>query len=173
MSEGAPPAASASRGQTVPRRWTLHGLNNGLIFAATYHLVSLLPRPVSYAIGHVGTWLAWWLMPNTRLAVADNLRAIFPAESASQLERRALTTLRSYARDVIDFLRALKTPPAEARRLFEARPQDLDLFNRLLADGRGLILVTGHYGNWEVGSVFMRHVFGTGLTIPTQLLGSI
>jgi KDO2-lipid IV(A) lauroyltransferase len=165
VSERAPSAASASRGQPVPRRWTLHGLNNGLIFAATYHLVSFLPRPVSYAIGHVGTWLAWRLMPDTRLAVADNLRALFPLESALQLERRALTTLRSYARDVIDFLRALETPPADAHRLFEARPRDLDLFNGLLADGRGLILVTGHYGNWEVGSVFMRHVFGTGLTI--------
>ena len=28
----------------VPRRWTLHGLNSGPIFAATYHGVRLLPR---------------------------------------------------------------------------------------------------------------------------------
>ena len=28
----------------APRRWTLHGLNNGLIFSATYHGVRLLPR---------------------------------------------------------------------------------------------------------------------------------
>ena len=149
----------------MPRRWTLHGLNNGVIFTLTCRGVSLLPRRVSYAIGHVGTWLAWRLMSGTREAVADNLRALFPGEDQRRLERRSLTTLRAYAQDVIDFLRALEISPRGARALFEARDQDLELFRTLLARQRGIILVTGHYGNWEIGSVFMRHVFEVPLTI--------
>ena len=35
---------------------------------------------MSYAIGDVGTWLAWRLMDRTRAALADNLRALFPDE---------------------------------------------------------------------------------------------
>jgi KDO2-lipid IV(A) lauroyltransferase len=149
----------------VPRRWTLHGLNNGAIFRATYRGVSFLPRRISYAIGHVGTWIAWRLMPGTRAAVADNLRALFPEEPQSRLERRALDTLRAYAQDVIDFLRALKASEAETRAIFEARPVDLDLFHKLLARERGIILVTGHYGNWEIVSVFMQRVFKQRLAI--------
>jgi KDO2-lipid IV(A) lauroyltransferase len=149
----------------VPRRWTLHGLNNGAIFRATYRGVSFLPRRVSYAIGHVCTWIAWRAMPGTRQALADNLRAIFPDDSDRQLERRGLDTLRAYAQDVIDFLRALKAGDEETRATFEARPADLDLFEQLLARGRGIILVTGHYGNWEIGSVFMQRVFNQPLTI--------
>ena len=75
------PDAPADRRDAMPRRWTLHGLNNGAIFGATYRGVGVLPRAVSYAIGHVGTWLAWRLMRETREAIADNLRAIFPDES--------------------------------------------------------------------------------------------
>ena len=40
------PASDAlvARRDGVPRRWTLHGLNNGTIFGATYHGVGALPR---------------------------------------------------------------------------------------------------------------------------------
>jgi lauroyl/myristoyl acyltransferase len=159
------PSGAAIRAGAIPRRWTLHRLNNGAIFNATYRGVSALPRWVSYGIGHVGTWLAWRLMNDTRAAVADNLRPLFPSESTEQLERRALSTLRAYARDVIDFLRALQTSGRETASLFETRQEDMDLFHRLRARNRGIILVTGHYGNWEIGGVFMRRVVDFPLTV--------
>jgi lauroyl/myristoyl acyltransferase len=149
----------------VPRRWTLHGLNNGLIFTATYHGVRTLPRPVSYAIGRVGTWLAWRCMTSTRQAIADNLAPLFPDENRAALERRALETFRSYARDAIDFLRALGTPHGDPRQVFDIADEHRQLVESLLARGRGIVLITGHYGNWEVGSLLMRRALGFPLTI--------
>jgi KDO2-lipid IV(A) lauroyltransferase len=149
----------------VPRRWTLHGLNNGLIFGATCRGVAILPKRVSYAIGDAGTWLAWRLMRRTREAIADNLAALFPGESSRSRERRARVTLRWYARDVIDFLRSLDLSPADTEALFVYAPEHARLFKELLAKGRGIILVSGHYGNWEIGSVVMRRVFKLPLTI--------
>jgi len=159
------PDAPAERRDRVPRRWTLHGLNNGAIFGATYRGVGVLPRSVSYAIGRAGSWLAWRLHRGTREALADNLRAVFPDDTREALERRARGTLRAYAEDVIDFIRALRAPEAEAQALFDYRPEDAQLFVDLLAQGRGIILVTGHYGNWEVGGVFLRRVAHLPLTI--------
>jgi lauroyl/myristoyl acyltransferase len=120
---------------------------------------------VSYAIGHAGTWLAWRLMRETRSAIADNLRAIFPNESERARQRRAREILGAYARDVIDFIRALGASATEQQALFDYRPEDAQLFHDLLAKGRGLILVTGHYGNWEVGGVFLRRIMNLPLTI--------
>jgi lauroyl/myristoyl acyltransferase len=149
----------------VPRRWTLHGLNNGLIFSATYHGVRTLPRAVSYAIGHVGAWLAWRSMTTTRQALADNLAPLFPRENRASLERRALETLRSYSRDAIDFLRALGTPDGDHRQLFDIVDEHRQLFESLLAQGRGIVLITGHYGNWEAGSLLIRSALKLPLTI--------
>jgi KDO2-lipid IV(A) lauroyltransferase len=149
----------------VPRRWTLHGLNNGLIFSATYHGVRKLPRTVSYAIGHVGTWLAWRCLTSTREAIADNLAPLFPEENRASLERRALETFRSYARDAIDLLRALATPGGDRHQLFEIVDEHRQVFESLLAQGRGIVLITGHYGNWEVGSVLIRSALDLPLTI--------
>ena len=149
----------------VPRRWTLHGLNNGLIFTATYHGVRTLPRAVSYAIGRVGTWLAWRCLTSTRQAIADNLAPLFPHESRASLERRALDTFRSYARDAIDFLRALDTPDGDPRHVFDIVDEHRQVFEHLLGRRQGIILVTGHYGNWEVGSLLIRRALGLPLTI--------
>jgi KDO2-lipid IV(A) lauroyltransferase len=149
----------------VPRRWTLHGLNNGMIFGATYHGVRSLPRPISYGIGHTGTWIAWRAMMETRAAIADNLSAVFPGEGRPALERRALDTLRSYAYDTIDFLRALRAQAAEAETLFDVARPYLAMFQELSTHGRGVILVTGHYGNWEIGSLLVRRALGLPLTI--------
>jgi len=120
---------------------------------------------VSYAIGRSGTWLAWRLMRETRAAIADNLRAIFPDESDRTLERRARATLGAYAGDVIDFLLALRTPERDLQTLFSYTQADEKLFTNLLAQGRGLILVSGHYGNWEAGGVFLRRIVKQPVTI--------
>jgi lauroyl/myristoyl acyltransferase len=157
---------SPSRDETVaPRKWTLHGLNNGTIFTATYHGVRTLPRAVSYAIGRAGTWLAWRSMTKTREAVADNLAAVFPHEDRATLERRALLTLRCYAQDVIDFLRALGDADGDPREIFDLSDEHRDMFRSLLARGKGIILVSGHYGNWEVGSMLIRSALDLPLTI--------
>ena len=147
----------------MPRRWTLHGLNNSVIFSATYRGVRLLPRRVSYAIGAIGAWIAWTLMRTCRAAVADNLRAMFPEEAESALQRRALATFRAYALDSVDFLRALDAPDADA--WLDHTSESHQLFERLLAEGRGIIVVTGHCGNWEMGSFLMRRTVAAQLTI--------
>jgi KDO2-lipid IV(A) lauroyltransferase len=152
-------------GGLIPRRWTLHGLNNGLIFTATYYGVSVLPRALSYAIGDAGTWLAWRLMRRTREAIADNLRAILPDQREHALERRALLTLRAYARDIIDFIRAIRAPEDERRLVFDFSLETRQRFQAAYAEGRGVILVAGHYGNWEIGSLIVRRALSLPLTI--------
>jgi lauroyl/myristoyl acyltransferase len=159
-----PASAEREARRRAPRRWTLHGLNNGLIFSATYHGVRNLPRPVSYGIGFVGTWLAWKTMTATRQAVAANLQPLFPHESGSALERRSLLTLRSYAYDVIDFLRSLGASPEQADRMF-MRAGERPVLDELLARKRGVLVVTGHYGNWEVGSLLLRQALDLPLTV--------
>jgi len=127
--------------------------------------VRWLPRRAAYRIGDGVTWLAFRLMPATRTAIGDNLRAVFPEDSPVALERRARRTLKAYARDTIDFLHALSLDGERATALFDPPPEYLPRFNQVLAQGRGAILVTGHYGNWEIGSVLMSRVLHLPLAI--------
>jgi len=144
-------------------RWHAGGLNNGLIFGATYHGVTRMPRACSYGIGHVGTWLAYRLMRNGTRALMDNLAVVQPEASETELRRLALLTYRSYARDTIDFIRSLSMDRAQ----LEPMVAQLDTvhFEELLAEQRGVILVGGHFGNWELGGVALRTLRGYPLTV--------
>ena len=84
-------------------RWDARGLNNGLIFRATYYGVTRLPPACSYAIGHVGTRLAYHLMRDGTDALVENLRVVRPEATERQLKALALLTYRMYAKDAIDF----------------------------------------------------------------------
>jgi lauroyl/myristoyl acyltransferase len=144
-------------------RWHAGALNNGLIFGLTYHLCTRLPPSCSYALGYVGTWIAYRLMHDGSRAIVDNLRVVRPDLTERELQRLALLTYRSYARDTIDFIRSLAMSRAELEPLM-LRPDNVGL-DQLLAQGRGVLIVGGHFGNWELGGVALRLMHGLPLTV--------
>lgn len=145
--------------------WTRHLLNSGTIYRWTYGGVSRLPYRVSYGIAFVTTWLSYHLLRKTTDAVIENLRVVIPDADERTLRRLALETYRSYARDVVDFIRSLPLDPASVRDMFEfetatARP----MIDNMLASGKGILLIAGHFGNWEIGGLMLR-AYGYPLTV--------
>ncbi len=141
-------------------RWHLHGLNTGTVFAMTHWGVSHVPRCVSYGIGHVATWLAFHTMKQSTAALIDNLRIVQPALSEPELAALALRTYRSYARETIDFIRALSMTRSQLASMLSP----VNTFDRE-PDGKGLLLVTGHIGNIELGAVMLSQVHRYPLSV--------
>jgi lauroyl/myristoyl acyltransferase len=86
-----------------------------------------------------------------------------PDAGQSELERLALSTYRAYARDTIDFIRSLEMDRGELAPLVVG--YNGDRLAQLLARGRGVILVGGHFGNWELGGVILSLLNGHRLTV--------
>jgi len=143
-------------------RWHLHGLNTSTIFGLTHWGVSHIPKAMSYGIGHVGTWLAFHLMTDTTAALVGNLRVVVPHLDERGLRALALRTYRSYARETIDFIRSLSTDRRELATWL-APPNTFDRVDR--SGGNGLLLVTGHIGNSELGAVILRVIYDYPLAV--------
>jgi lauroyl/myristoyl acyltransferase len=157
-------------------RWHAGALNNGLIFGATDYLVTRLPRSWSYAIGWVGTWIAYHLMRDGTRAIVENLKVVRPGASESELRRLARLTYRSYGRDTIDFIRSLHMDRAQLETMIVS-PNTRTL-DQLIGEGRGVLIVGGHFGNWELGGVALRLLHGLPLTVvgkpeASPVVGSI
>lgn len=155
--------AAGERGQL---RWHPRGLNNGLVFGATCRGVTRLPPPVSYGIGRAGTWLAYHIMRGATSAVVDNLRLAFPDRGELELKRLALRTYRSYAKDTIDFIRSLTMSVSDLRGL--VGEFHTSHFDRVLAAGRGALAVSAHFGNWELGSVLLRTLYSSPVSVVVR-----
>lgn len=143
-------------------RWVTHRLNGAFIVGGSYLGSRYAPLPLSWPVAHGGAWLVSRLMGSVRDALVDNLRAVFPHETEAQLRRRAYRTCHSYTDDWMDFMRSLSWSREKVLDRFSY--QRADRLTDALSLGRGAILVTGHYGNWEAGSVLMK-ALGVPLTV--------
>ncbi len=126
------------------------------MFRFTYWLARTLPRPVARALAFGGTRVAHWTLRGTRAAVADNFRGAFPELSSAAIDALTLRAYHSYSADVLDLFRSVSMSPARALELFEDCQLHGGAFMDALAGGKGVILVTGHFGNWEIGGALMR-----------------
>jgi len=144
-------------------RWHAGSLNNGVFIRAMYGLVRQLPRGACYQIAHPWTWVAYRLMRQGTRALLGNLRVVRPDASERELRQLALLTYRSYAQDFVDFVRALSMRREEFEPLIAGF--DGHRFDELLADGRGVIVAGGHFGNWELGGLVIRLLRGLPLAV--------
>ena len=82
-----------------------------------------------------------------RLAVRQ-LQAAFPVRSEAECEAIARQTFVHFGRSVVALLRASTRTPAEILASFEIEGQDR--IEAAHAAGKGVIVVTGHFGYWEL-----------------------
>jgi KDO2-lipid IV(A) lauroyltransferase len=92
--------------------------------------------------------LAYWLLPRRRRLVLDNLARVFP--KMPKTERRDLAR-RIFANAGSAFVEPLAMSGMDPERAkAHIRFEGKEHLDRLLAEGRGFILLTAHFGVWEV-----------------------
>jgi Kdo2-lipid IVA lauroyltransferase/acyltransferase len=116
---------------------------------ALLRTVGMLPdraaRPVGSAIG---TLVHTLVPPYRRVARANLARAFGATWSQAEIERTARRNFHHLGLSLVEFLKMSHWDGADIDRRVELRgTHHLDTAR---AAGRGVICVTGHYGNWEL-----------------------
>jgi Kdo2-lipid IVA lauroyltransferase/acyltransferase len=100
-----------------------------------------------------------YLFTPRRVEIAlENLRAAFPHLSASESKRIVRQVYRNLAANVIEEISL--THIGDTVTVDSQTETKLASLLREHAQGRPLIFVTGHYGNWEVLAQFLKTRFG-------------
>lgn len=82
-----------------------------------------------------------------------NLRRIFPGASEGEVRALARRIFRNFARYLVDY-GVFGSVPAEALDRAIVVLEGRENLEGVFDAGRGVILVTGHVGNWELGGLF-------------------
>ncbi len=137
-----------------------------LVWAAV-KLLSLPPRSVARNIGAFVGRLALLLTP--RLAgVGDlNLRLAFPAKSAAERQQILRRLYRNLGWLLAEFCQMPRYTPETTRSFI--RYEGLEHYLAARNEGKGVLILTGHLGAWELSS-FYHSLMGYPMSIVIRRL---
>lgn len=111
--------------------------------------IALLPFPLLYLLSDALFLLLFHIIGYRRKVVRENLRRSFPEKTSIEL---ALIERDFYSWFCDLVLETLKTLTMTRATVIErVRVEGEDVLQRYRAQGRSVILVMGHWGNWEWG----------------------
>jgi KDO2-lipid IV(A) lauroyltransferase len=100
-----------------------------------------------------------------RALVESQLRAAFPERSDDWILAMAAGSYAHLGREGLAMLRLSKLSPEEVRA--RTGLDGLERFLEAVAEGRGVVMVTGHLGNWEIGGAALA-VRGVPIDVVAQ-----
>ncbi len=127
-------------------------------FPATLAFTRNLPRRSMHSGGRALAAVYYRLRPKYLRAARTNLAVILGAsEDSPEVRRLAFEMVVSHFTAWVDFLHFATRPPEDAARLVEGVIGYSNIVEGRLA-GKGVVLLTAHLGNWEVGSLMLAQV---------------
>lgn len=128
--------------------WLARGEHLGLGLRVAIQIAKVLPGPIRYRLADLGGTAAYGLFPKRAAVARENYR-FFTSGDHTEVARLTRSAYRNYARTLLDFLvverlleQLLDSPGAVS----------LEPIRRELGRGKGLIVVTPHFGNWDLGA---------------------
>ena len=148
---GAPQVVLSANARTVLDRARLAGIAVSLTHDRTSASAVALALRQQTPAPWVGR-LFFRLLPFRRRVIIENLRRVFGAAVPGlEIERLAQAHYAHLWRLIVEFLR-FRWLSAERKRAL-VRVERLDTFVAAFRSGKGVLVLTGHFGNWEVATV--------------------
>jgi KDO2-lipid IV(A) lauroyltransferase len=131
-------------------------------------VLPLIPLGLAYRIATFAGWCAYRLFPIPRRRISQNLSIVMglPVHSP-QVRRAARAAFENDARNWIDTLRIGRVELDDIERVLDIEPGGWERLMAAYGEGKGLILVTLHLGNYDlVGQLIALR--GYALTVPVE-----
>jgi KDO2-lipid IV(A) lauroyltransferase len=111
-----------------------------------------LPRGLGRAAGASVGSLAWHLVPRLRRIGLRNLTLAFPDLASGKRARILRTLYRLLGWQIAEFCRMPRASRTDAQQVF--RYEGLEHFLAARSRGKGVLVLTGHLGAWELSSFY-------------------
>lgn len=121
------------------------------ITASVLYLISLLPFPVLYFFSDILYIFLYYILKYRRKVVIKNLLNSFPEKSRSEIEQIEKRFYHYLSDLMLESVKTISISADEIKKRFVFK--NLDIMKTYLQNGKSIIAVSGHYGNWEWGPV--------------------
>jgi KDO2-lipid IV(A) lauroyltransferase len=119
------------------------------ITAFVLYFISLLPFPVLYFLSDILYVFLYYIFKYRRKVVLINLLNSFPEKSKTEIDEIEKSFYRYLADLMLESVKTMTLSANQIKKRFVFK--NLELLTKHLQNGRSVIAVSGHYGNWEWG----------------------
>lgn len=140
-----------------------------IIVYRLFRLVIVLGRPFPTTIGYffarMVAMICYPFYRGVRRSLYLNLSHVLGTRNPAEIEPVARRSFRNFSKYVVDFVHFYTMTPEEIRR--RTVFNDFDRLNAALAEGKGVIFVTLHFGNWDMGAASLA-AFGYPVAVIAE-----
>ncbi len=138
------------------------------IYILVYPIIivfSHLPFRLLYLISDFLFWIIYYVVGYRKNIAAENIRLTFPEKNEKERDK----ILKDFYRHFSDlFMEMMKSYGVSLQNLQKRYYfKDIDMINKLTEKGKNIVIVGGHYANWEW--VFSLAAISTAFPIATYL----
>jgi KDO2-lipid IV(A) lauroyltransferase len=101
------------------------------------------------AFGRIYGWISYKAMKRRRYIAIDNLTQAFPEKSAAEIEKIALGTFQNLGITFLELFAMSTFSDDELHKMIDFG-NGIDLINDVRKRGKGILFLSGHFGNWEL-----------------------
>jgi lauroyl/myristoyl acyltransferase len=147
----------------APPRWYAHGLNRVAVYRVGAALAGVLPRALRLRAAQAVAAAAAGRFPDERAVVRATLARIVDDATPTELEALVAEVFRNFAVCFTDLITTNRGEGTDGLLASTDGVEHLATAERL---GRGLVVVTAHLGNWELGGRLLART----VTRPTHVV---
>ncbi len=139
-----------------------------LVFRFFEKTIQLLPYPVLEALASGIAFLAFRVIRYRREVALDNLAHALPEKSPREHLAIAYHSYRHFALLILEFMKLSSWSPERLDRMVNLeRTKEVETLLEQVK-GRSAIMVSGHFGNWEVAIAYLASRFFEGASVIQQ-----
>src|SRR5262245_57362096 len=161
----AEPREIAPHERGTPVRWYTHGWNRDLSWRLIHGIIPRVPRALRPPIHLVTTAICFAAMPRERRAARSNLERI-TGKTGARAGLLAFRLFYNFSKFMVAYTDLVRLRPGTSPGRVEGGAEARRLLDALLAEGKGLVVLTLHLGNWETG---LAHLSSLGLKVNVVL----
>jgi Kdo2-lipid IVA lauroyltransferase/acyltransferase len=113
------------------------------------YLLSILPFPVLYRVSDGFYVFLYYIIGYRKKVALQNLRNSFPEKSDAEIKRLCKDHYHYLGDLFLETFKTLTISRSSMLKHCSLSPAAKDIFDRYHREGKSIVLVMGHYGNWE------------------------
>jgi KDO2-lipid IV(A) lauroyltransferase len=133
-----------------------HILDNPISYCAIFLFVRYLPIRLCHWLGKLVALIVYAFSRKDRDSFTSNLSLALKIPPDDPFIKKTVRQIfKNYGHYMVDFFLMPQLPSHKIKK-FIAEFKGEEILKRALANGKGVILLAAHLGNWEFGSIFLR-----------------